>query len=84
MSDIAQAVRDHVKSEYMADRPNTELTDDLNLIDQQIVDSLGIFMIVAFLEEHFGVDIDGDEVNPSNFETVSAITGVVERAKAAS
>ena len=84
MSDIAQAVRDHLKDEFLADRPDTELSDELNLIDQQIIDSLGIFMMVAFLEERFGISIDGAELTPTNFETVPAIAGLVERVQGAS
>lgn len=84
MSDIAQAVRDHLKAEFLADRPDTELTDELNLIDQQIIDSLGIFMMVAFLEEKFGISIDGGELTPTNFETIPAIASLVERGQSAS
>lgn len=84
MSEIAQAVRDQLRAEFLADRPDMELADDLDLIEAQIVDSLGIFIMVAFLETRFGVSIEGDDISPQNFETVSAMTSLVERAQAAS
>ncbi|MBT8206950.1 MAG: acyl carrier protein [Acidimicrobiia bacterium] len=84
MSEIAQAVRDQLRAEFLADRPDMELADDLDLIEAQIIDSLGIFIMVAFLETRFGVSIEGDDINPQNFETVPAMTSLVERAQAAS
>lgn len=84
MSEIAQAVRDQLRAEFLADRPDMEIGDDLDLIEAQIIDSLGIFIMVAFLETRFGVSIEGDEITPQNFETVPAMTSLVERAQAAS
>ena len=84
MSEIAQAVRDQLRAEFLADRPDMELPDDLDLIEAQIIDSLGIFIMVAFLETRFGLSIEGDDISPQNFETVSAMTRLVERAQAAS
>lgn len=77
-SDIRRAVRDYVKSELLQDRPDFVLSDDTNLLTSHIIDSLGIFMLIAFLEEQFGVVIDADEVLVENFETVVDVANLVE------
>jgi len=43
----------------------THLDDDDDLIDSGVVDSLGIFQLVAFLEEKFGVVIADSEITPT-------------------
>ena len=58
--------------------PAQGLADDLNLIDAQIIDSLGIYEIVTFIEREFGVEVADDELLPENFESISAITRFIE------
>ena len=54
-----------------------QLGDDDDLIDSGVVDSLGIFQLVAFLEERFGIKIGDEEITPENFGTVAAIDRLV-------
>jgi acyl carrier protein len=51
----------------------TEVPDDMSLTDGGIIDSLGIFRLVSFLEEAVGVHIGDDEIIVDNFQTIEAI-----------
>lgn len=51
--------------------------DEDDLIDSGVVDSLGIFQLIAFLEERFGIKIGDEEITPENFGTVAAIDRLV-------
>ena len=55
----------------------TEIGDEDDLIETGVIDSLGIFQLVAFLEEHFGVTIGDEEITPENFGSVLAIERLV-------
>jgi acyl carrier protein len=55
----------------------TTLDDDEDLIESGVVDSLGIFQLVAFLEERFGVAIADTEITPDNFGTIARIERLV-------
>jgi acyl carrier protein len=55
------------------------ITDKTPLIEDGIIDSMGLMQIVAFLEERAGVRVPDDEVSPENFETVDAIDRLVNR-----
>ncbi len=55
----------------------TQLGDDEDLIDSGVVDSLGIFQLVAFLEERLGVAIADSEITPDNFGTIARIERLV-------
>ncbi|MGH9185760.1 MAG: acyl carrier protein [Acidimicrobiales bacterium] len=54
------------------------LTADYPLIDNDVVDSLGIFEIVAFLESRYGVEVDDEDLVPENFETIAAIARLID------
>jgi acyl carrier protein len=55
-----------------------ELTDDYPLIDRHVVDSMGLFQLVSFLESEFGVEILEEELVPANFGTIRDIAKLVD------
>lgn len=78
MSDnITQVIRDHINEEFMIDHDDMTLDDDLPLIQEGVIDSLGIFMLISFVEEQFGVKVQPDDVMLENFESVNAIEALV-------
>ena len=49
------------------------------LLDEGLIDSVGIFELVAFIERDFGVSVQDEEIVPENFETVAHIARYIER-----
>ena len=76
--DVRNPIRDYVRRELLQDRPGFVLNDDTDLLTGHIIDSLGIFTLVTFLEEHFGIVVDADEVLVEHFETVADVANLVE------
>lgn len=58
------------------------LTDDFPLLEREVLDSMGIFQMVAFLESEFGIEIDDEDLLPENFETIESIGRLVEAKRA--
>ena len=50
---------------------------DTDIIGQGLVDSLGIFRLIAFVEEKFKVTIEPDEVLLENFQTLQALRNLI-------
>jgi acyl carrier protein len=55
-----------------------ELTDDYPLLENRVIDSLGLFRIVGFLEQEHGVAIPDDKIVPANFASLQTIAALVE------
>lgn len=77
MSDVDTRVRGILRREFLTDRPDVAITADENLVDSEIIDSLGIMMLVGFLEKDFGIEIDPEEILADNFVTIAAIDRLV-------
>lgn len=77
MADIKAAVKEYIIEEFVPD-DDIDVEDDTNLLEEEIVDSLGIFTLVSFIESTFNVSVDAEEVNLDNFETLDSITRLVE------
>ena len=54
--------------------------DEESLLDQGIINSVGIMQLVLFVEKNFNVSVDDWEITPMNFDTVARLAGYV-RAK---
>lgn len=50
---------------------------DTALISSGIVDSLGLIRLINFVEAHFLVAIEDEEVIPDNFETINALSTLI-------
>jgi acyl carrier protein len=75
--DARTAIREFVIDRLAPTSGRTDIGDEDDLIDGGVIDSLGIFQLVAFLEETFGIAIGDEEITPENFASVSAIERLV-------
>jgi acyl carrier protein len=53
--------------------------DNQSLLDNGIMDSVGVMELVAYLEQDFGLSIDDDELVPENLDAVANLVAFVER-----
>lgn len=60
-------------------RPDVEFEKEQNLIDDGILDSLDIISIVQEIEDNFGVQIDVEDLEPDNFNSVGAIMNLIKK-----
>lgn len=60
-------------------RPDIEFEEETQLIDEGVLDSLDILTIVTAIGETFGVDIDIDDLEPENFNSVEAMLALIKK-----
>ena len=76
--DTSERVRGFLVDEGNWQGTREELTDELPLIEQHVVDSMTLLRLVAWLEEEFGIAIGDADVVPSNFGSIDRITRLVD------
>lgn len=60
-------------------RPDVDFKNEKKLIDDEMLDSFDIIAIVNGLNEAFEIEIDIDDLEPENFNTVEAMYELVNR-----
>jgi peptidyl carrier protein len=55
-----------------------ELTEDFPLLENRVIDSLGLFRIVGFLETEFGVVLPDEKIVPASFSSLRSIAALVD------
>jgi len=76
-ADIAQAIRDYITANLLYMRPHYELSDTARLLEERVIDSIGVMEVITFLEERFGIVIRDDEVTEANLGSIAAMTRFV-------
>jgi acyl carrier protein len=74
--------RDKVRAfvlEYAAGHGVTEVKDDEPLLKNKVIDSLGVFRLIDFLEETFPITIEDTDMEPEGFDNLNAIAAFVVR-----
>ena len=62
-------------------RPDIDFNTASDLIDNEVIDSFDIIAIVGELNNYYDVNIGVEELVPENFNSASAILGLIERLK---
>jgi acyl carrier protein len=70
---VKDQIREFIQENLASARGISSFRDDESLMENGVIDSLGIFRLVAFLEENFGVRVNDEEINPENLKSVDAI-----------
>ncbi len=79
----SSTVRQFIVDEFLPDVRPDQLDRGFDLIENGVIDSLGLLKVIAWLEGHFDMSIDVIEMVPENFSSVEAICAFLGRAQAA-
>ncbi|MEH1783093.1 MAG: acyl carrier protein [Nostoc sp.] len=75
--EVEAILKRQISKEFMYNKPEIVLDNQSLLIDEEIIDSLGIFVLISFMEEQFNIKINPDEVMLDNFETIDTVKSLV-------
>jgi acyl carrier protein len=71
-------VRNYIVDELRFRGSAKDLKNDYQLLENEVLDSMGIFSVVSFLEVEFGIEVDDEDLVPENFGTIDDIARLVE------
>ncbi|MFF9087075.1 acyl carrier protein [Streptomyces sp. NPDC014991] len=80
MTSLVDDIRGYIVTEFLDGEDSADLTADYDLIDNGVVDSLGVVRVVSHLSRAYAISIDDIPLNPDNFRSIGAISAFVEDA----
>lgn len=75
MSDIAEKLKGYIAKE-IALQDDAAVAEETPLVGD-VMDSLGLMQLIAYIEKEFGVTVEDAEVTVENFRTVADIERLV-------
>ena len=73
---IKDGVKKYVFEASLSDEK--DLKDDSLIFEAGLLDSMGLLFLIEFLNEEFKVEVNDDELNPKNFESINSIVAFIK------
>ena len=77
MDNVREQVRQFILENFLPGEDPRNLTDDTELKESGILDSLSTLKLVSFLEERFKVEFEADDLEAGNLATLANIERLV-------
>jgi acyl carrier protein len=74
--EIERDVRKFIADQFFYGREN-ELTADGSLLGS-VIDSTGLLELVTYVQEHFGITVEDEDIVPENLGTVQQVVNYVD------
>jgi acyl carrier protein len=81
--DVRDKVREYIIENFLFGDAEPLADDAMSLLDEGIIDSVGVMELVAFLEADFGISVGDAELVPDNLDSVANLVAFVGRKQAA-
>ena len=75
-----QTIADKIKKFLLQQFPATKnVGNDDSLLNNGLIDSLGILEVVAFMEKEFGITVSDEDLLPENFGSVGSLINFIQQ-----
>lgn len=81
-TNLAASIRQFLGRTFLLTDGDFPMVDTVSLLEAGVVDSTGVFELIMFLEESFGIEVADAEAVPANLDSVAKIVAFV-RSKSA-
>ena len=72
---MEERIREILEKEF----PDIDFSGDFDLVDDGVIDSLAMSVIIALLSMEFDITVPKSEINQENFNSISAMAAMVRR-----
>ena len=74
---IKEEVRNYLKEASLSSGDN--IKDDTLIFDTGVLDSMGLLFLIEFLNEHYQITVEDEELQPNNFESINNIAEFIKK-----
>jgi acyl carrier protein len=82
--EIEPSIRQFIAARLLYSQDGFQYADHTPLLQEGIIDSLGVVELVEFVQTRFGVQVAQQEVRPDNFDSVARLAAYVRRKQTSS
>ena len=75
---IRQRIRDYIGANLLFDQDGPQYGDDVSFLEHHIIDSAGVLELIFFVEETYGITIDGRDMVPANFDSITNLARYIQ------
>ena len=73
MTNIEQKLR-----KYIRETTNTDVDSETSLVENGIIDSMGVMELITFIQANFYIEFTDDDLTVENFQNINTIARLIE------
>lgn len=77
--ETATQIRQYLEEKYSPSRKGIHLSDITLLLEEKVIDSVGMLDLVFFVEETFKIEVPEDDITPDHFGTIGRLASYIDR-----
>ena len=74
-----QTIKNFIIDNFIIDDNPDQLENDQSFLESGIIDSTGILELVSFIEEHYNIKIEDEELIPDNLDSVNNVVKFISK-----
>ncbi|MCF6193181.1 MAG: hypothetical protein L3J46_02475 [Kangiellaceae bacterium] len=82
MDELIKVISEFIVTEIMHGAKDGSLAADYQLLDEGVLDSLGLQQLITFLEAKYDIMVDDDYLMPEYFTSVETIAKLIDGLRA--
>ena len=79
MNDIEQKIRAYIAENILFSDKGYPYPDDASFLNEGIIDSMNMLQVVTFVEKHYRISVDDEDITPDNFDSVSRLAAYIRK-----
>lgn len=80
--ELKEKIRQFIEANLVVFEDEAEFTDSDNIFEMGFVNSLFAMKLVSYIEQEFAIEVDNEDLEISNFNSVDRIVGYIENKQA--
>jgi len=76
---IQDHLKNYIESQFLFEPDQQALEPDADLLNQGIIDSMGVLQLITYMEETFGIQVSDEEITPENFRSLNTLMSLVQQ-----
>ena len=73
---IKEEIKKYIVEASLSDAK--DIKNETLIFEAGLLDSMGLLFLIEFLKEEYDVEVNDEELNPENFESINSIVSFVE------
>ena len=72
---LKKEIRNYITEASLSN--NEDIKDNTLVFEAGLLDSMGLLFLIEFLNENYKIEVNDEELNPKNFESINSICSFV-------
>ena len=74
--EMKKEIKNYIVEASLSD--DTKIKEDTLIFDSGLLDSMGLLFLIEFLSENYNIEVNDEELNPKNFDSINSIVSFVQ------